>query len=352
MIYNNNNPFISVLITCYNGEKYIEKAINSVLEQTYKNFEILFADDCSTDKSLQKIKEIAQTNSKIKILTTDTNKGVSYQRNRLINNAEGEYFLFVDIDDFLTKKAIKQLTKPIITKNTKYDLVVGKSSWKAIAKSGRVKWKISFFPNTAKLSAKENAVEYIRKNLAVVCWGMLINTKYYKGLGIEFEQERIFEDVGIMPYIYFKAKKFKAINACVYSYTRRHDSISSFKTFKYKQISDLIYQITKLLERLDNDALLNNDHNISAINSWLSVMAFMIYLLRINAKKTLSVPNNEINFVFSRYKAQFVYLILVKYKLDLRSKKSWWKTILNLLFKLDYKKEFNLIKTLYLDKKK
>ena len=90
---------VSVVIPVYNVEKFIEKTIQSVLAQTYKNIEILVIDDCSPDNSAKIIKSMAETNPEIKYYKLDKNSGVASARNKGIEIAQGQYIAFLDSDD-------------------------------------------------------------------------------------------------------------------------------------------------------------------------------------------------------------------------------------------------------------
>lgn len=90
---------ISVIIPVYNVEKFIENTINSVLNQTYKNIEILIMDDCSVDNSAELIKCLAKEHSQIKYYKLKINSGAAVARNKGIELAEGEYIAFLDGDD-------------------------------------------------------------------------------------------------------------------------------------------------------------------------------------------------------------------------------------------------------------
>ena len=93
----------------YNTEKYVETAILSVLMQTYEDLELICIDDCSTDSSLEILKRFATLDSRVKILENETNKGLSYNRNLGIENANGEYILFLDSDDWLAFNTLEIL---------------------------------------------------------------------------------------------------------------------------------------------------------------------------------------------------------------------------------------------------
>ena len=99
-------PLISVIIPVYNGEKYIISCIESLLKQTYKNYEIIVIDDGSTDCSLKFASDIALKNNNIRVIHTE-NKGVSNARNLGMDIANGDYITFVDVDDKLTQNALQ-----------------------------------------------------------------------------------------------------------------------------------------------------------------------------------------------------------------------------------------------------
>ena len=92
-------PQVSIILPVYNGERYINRTITSILQQTMPNFELIVIDDCSTDKSLQHLQEWAQRDSRIQVVANTQNMGVADARNKGIALAKGEYICFVDSDD-------------------------------------------------------------------------------------------------------------------------------------------------------------------------------------------------------------------------------------------------------------
>ena len=95
----------------YNSEKFIDRAIQSLLNQTYKNFEIILVNDCSTDQTLLVCEKYIKNN--IKLLDLDKNLGVSNARNIGLQNAKGEYVLFLDSDDWLDRNTLYLLNENI-----------------------------------------------------------------------------------------------------------------------------------------------------------------------------------------------------------------------------------------------
>ena len=96
-------PKFSIIVPIYKVEKYVSQCIESILAQTYKDFEILCVDDCGNDGSIKIVENFAQTDSRIKILYQDKNRGVAAARNLALENAQGEFLLCVDSDDWIEK---------------------------------------------------------------------------------------------------------------------------------------------------------------------------------------------------------------------------------------------------------
>ena len=92
-------PLLTVLMPVYNAEKFLAESINSILSQTYVDFEMLILDDASTDNSLKIIKAYAKEDKRIKILVNKTNQKQAKCRNRLLKNSKTEFIAWMDADD-------------------------------------------------------------------------------------------------------------------------------------------------------------------------------------------------------------------------------------------------------------
>jgi len=95
----NNSNLISIVCASYNSKNYITETINSVLNQDYKNWELLIIDDCSTDDTFQIVESKAKNDHRIKTFRNITNSGSGFSRNIGIKNAKGNYLTFIDSDD-------------------------------------------------------------------------------------------------------------------------------------------------------------------------------------------------------------------------------------------------------------
>jgi len=115
-VNNGQNDFlVSIIVPVYNVEDYILKAIMSLRMQTYENIEILLIDDCSTDRSYDVCRIQALEDTRIKLIRSEKNKGVSYARNLGLTCAKGDFISFVDADDWVEKDMVEYLLHQIIS---------------------------------------------------------------------------------------------------------------------------------------------------------------------------------------------------------------------------------------------
>ncbi|AUC84410.1 glycosyl transferase [Polaribacter sp. ALD11] len=104
------DSLVSIITPNYNSEKFIAQTLQSIRAQTYKNWELIIVDDCSTDKSLDIIEEYSKIDKRIKFLKLSENSGAAVARNKAIKEANGNFIAFLDSDDlWLPKKLEKQL---------------------------------------------------------------------------------------------------------------------------------------------------------------------------------------------------------------------------------------------------
>ncbi len=100
-------PTVSVVMPVYNRETFVTRAIDSILQQTYRDFEFIIIDDGSTDKTVEIIRRFAAKDRRIKLFQNAENKGISYTRNRGMDLARGKYLYIMDSDDYAMPNAIQ-----------------------------------------------------------------------------------------------------------------------------------------------------------------------------------------------------------------------------------------------------
>ena len=116
---------VSVIIPIFNGEKYITKTLSSVLNQTFKDFEVICINDQSKDSSLEILEEFSKKDSRIKVINNPHNMGAALTRNVGIDLAEGEYIYFLDADDYIDEKYLECMVDKI--EQEKCDIVLNMS---------------------------------------------------------------------------------------------------------------------------------------------------------------------------------------------------------------------------------
>ena len=104
-------PLVSIITPLYNSEKYIAETIESVLAQTYTNWEMIIVDDCSKDNGVRVVEEYQKKDKRIKLYKNEINRGVSYTRNKAIDLANGKYIAFLDSDDLWKKEKLEKQIK-------------------------------------------------------------------------------------------------------------------------------------------------------------------------------------------------------------------------------------------------
>lgn len=117
-------PLVSIIVPTYNVEKYVEECLDSLLNQTYQNIEIIVLDDASTDATLYLLKKYAIL---IKLIENKSNKGQGTRRNEGIKIARGEYILFIDADDWIESNTVEELVKTLTKTNVDLIRFNGKS---------------------------------------------------------------------------------------------------------------------------------------------------------------------------------------------------------------------------------
>lgn len=114
------NIKVSILVPFYKVEKYVGRCVESLFTQTYNNIEYVFVNDCTPDKSMEVINSYIQkygVANKCKMIVHDQNKGISASRNDCLDNMTGDYFLFIDSDDYIDNDMVEQLVNAAVKEN-------------------------------------------------------------------------------------------------------------------------------------------------------------------------------------------------------------------------------------------
>lgn len=225
----------SIIIAAYNIQDYIKRALESVESQTFKNFEIIVVNDCSIDKTEEKILEICDKYNNIIYLSHKENKKAGGARNTGLEVAKGEYILFLDGDDYLADQKVLEKLDHIIG-NEKTDVIY-------------LGFKIEGDREELVIPSKETCTKTYKAamdkypNPWSKCWRRL----FLEENNIKFPEHRFYEDVLFVYNGVMKSKTSKIADFVVHKYTSgRKNSMTT--TINLKNVEDTIQNLKDLLD--------------------------------------------------------------------------------------------------------
>ena len=233
-------PLISVIIRIYNVEEYLIECIDSVINQTYSNLEIILVDDGSQDKCGVMCDQYKEKDPRIVVIHKE-NGGLSSARNAGLDICKGEYISFVDSDDYISPYFIEMMYKGICFNNADVSTIVGSIPFYAEAKDRPFLAK-SLTDCTIKAIDKKEA-------LLLLCYQNIANGApfrlYKKDIfdDIRFPVGYVFEDVATTYKTFIMAKRMSIVDAKIYAYRVRKDSIVRMKFSEKKMVVIPITQI-------------------------------------------------------------------------------------------------------------
>lgn len=212
----------SLILPTYNMEEYIEKCLNSILNQTCGDYEVLIIDDGSPDKSAEIAKEYVESDSRFKLLSFE-NGGLSVARNRGIKAAEGEYIIFIDPDDTIQPELLEKL-KPYVEKGIETvrfgAVVVNENPQKDIYRFNR-----PFYPE---ITTGVEALKIWNKDKRYsTAWLYCTKKEVFDRCNFEFPDVRIYEDLASMPSLIANSKSVAMLDYIGYNYIQNDKSITN-----------------------------------------------------------------------------------------------------------------------------
>lgn len=221
-----DNVKISIIVPIFNAEKYLQICLNSLLNQTLKDIEIICIDDGSTDHSSKILKEIQAKDERIKIIH-QKNLGVAVARNNGISNANGEYIGFVDSDDWVDKDYFEKLYNAAM----KYDVDVAVADFYRVGKFLKSK-KLKY--NKEELHtepADKIKATYIPKYNYL--WNKIYKRESLEKLKIPFEKGRYYEDMIWLVQVIYSLNGLVVVPNTFYYYRKNEGSIVTQKSYKH-----------------------------------------------------------------------------------------------------------------------
>lgn len=312
----------SIIVPIYNIELYVDKCINSILNQTYSNFEIIAVNDGSTDNSIKVLESI--NDSRLSIFTK-INGGLSSARNYGLKKATGDYIWFLDGDDYIENNSLEILEKIISKEQSEvvcFLFYKDYVSYKVVSKD-RIEWgKKELYPL-----------------ITVSACTKVYNLSFFKKNNFKFKEGILFEDLEIVPDIMTSTSKVSFCKDALYNYVQREGSIirsnvafkpnrddrfialkSLFKRFKDKNKYDLYqeqlnYLAIRHLVNIFTEELFKYNKKIY-LERFNNINKFLDNLKNIdNNKFLLTSPRGSIIYYrLFRLKKYFLCKLLIKIK--------------------------------------
>ena len=211
---------VSIIIPIYNVEKYIEKCLNTIINQTYKNIEIILIDDGSTDKSSNICDKYSKIDERIKVIHKQ-NEGVSIARNDGIELSTGKYIVFIDPDDYVSKNHIETLYSCININNV--DLVISNAI--DVTEDGR---ELEVAQKTDMYMDREQCLEALLsgESFAHVCWGNIYKRELLKDCRFNHKY-RIAEDLDFLYRYISRINSAYFLSKNTYYWLKRYGSATN-----------------------------------------------------------------------------------------------------------------------------
>ncbi|HNW26531.1 MAG TPA: glycosyltransferase family 2 protein [Candidatus Gastranaerophilaceae bacterium] len=277
-----SNCSISVIIPVFNSGKYIEKCLESIINQSFEDMEIICINDGSKDNSLEILEKFSDKDSRIKVFS-QKNQGLSASRNRGLELASGKYIIFVDSDDWLKKDFAQKLFCEIEKNETDFSICAAQAyDCETLQKSDFM----SDYLSLSCLAFFENKVfnQFDTKKqmfyIPVMAWGKIYNRDFLKRTKARFEEVLFFEDNLFFYHIYKHAEKISILKEKLYNYRvnnknsmfqqsknifdvkietldKIEETIKSFEYFEQMKNDFLKFKLLHMINILNNTSGLN-----------------------------------------------------------------------------------------------
>ena len=208
---------VSIIVPVYNVERYLARCLDSCINQTFTDIEIICVNDGSTDRSLEILEAYARMDSRVKIITKE-NGGLSSARNTGVEVAQGEYILYVDSDDYVSSTLVENVYNNAQSNNS--DVVIFDYYWLRPNVAERRALTIEPFGNKYVDSTfnADNIDFNDYKFVPVTAWVKLYKTDLLKDNGIIFDEGLIYEDISYWSKVFVNAKRISYLNEPLYAY--------------------------------------------------------------------------------------------------------------------------------------
>ena len=275
---------ISVIVPVYNVENYLEKCLNSLVNQTLQEIEILVINDGSTDNS-QKIIEFFQSKFPQKIKTfAKENGGLSDARNFGIDRATGEFLAFVDSDDYVSVTMMEEMYG--LAKKHEAEIVI--CNLQKVDEHGNVTQKLRQIPNLPeKIDLEKNFSVF--SDISYFACNKIFKRELFDGK--RFQKGMHFEDIELIPQLLLQCKTLAKTNAFHYQYLERSNSISKSHTERGLDILKAVERVEKAFE---NSVYFSQQKELKGFQILEGIYTFLAYLAFVKDDEVFNKMNLQL----------------------------------------------------------
>ena len=276
---------VSIIVPVYNVEKYLKRCLDSLVNQTLKDIEIICINDGSTDGSLAILDEYVRNDDRIVVINQE-NSGLSVARNNGIGVAKGEYLGFVDSDDWVSEDYFEKLYNSAIQNNA--EIAVG-----GIIRLHRFnRRKFLTFDKeivTSDINLKFELCDMPEKSYV---WNKIYKSSKLKEIGLKFEEGIVFEDCIFTPQALFYFDKMVTVPDAYYFYWRRSDSIVKQKD--EKTLANMAYAHDKAQKFIEEHNIDISSHKPDCYR--LKIFGLTVFKIRKKGPRKQYILFNIIKF--------------------------------------------------------
>ena len=289
---------ISVIVPCYNVEKYVAKCLDSIINQTYKDLEIIVVEDCSKDNTYEILKEYEKKDKRIKLIKNKKNGGLSFSRNAGIKASTGDYLSFIDSDDYIDLNFYELMINEIDSNNA--DIAI--CNMKIVDEINDTISETECYSNH-----EFNLLNVINNGLAASACNKLfkksIITKHL------FEVGKVNEDIAVVIPALVNAKKIAFAKDIHYYYIPRGGCIQN-SGFSDKRF-DIFYGVEQTLERIKNCKQYDEIKEALVYNQLIALLLFVVvkekkFFKRRRILKKYYKLSKEYNISNNKYLKEFI----------------------------------------------
>lgn len=289
-------PKFSIIMPAYNVQSYIATALDSLVNQTYNNFELIVINDCSTDNTMHIVNQYKNQYKFIKVYNHGVNLGLSASRNTGLQYATGEFVMFVDSDDWLPTYALKRLFNHIAKYNTDLILI---DYFKYYNPQKCLQQHKDLNPN--KIYSTHTDKKIILQQGGVTAWQKVYKNSFLQQHKLKFINNIVYEDVPYHWVAILLSSSISYLPSALYYYRKRSGSIMQSK------VSGLNFNSCLVVDSYLHNFLYN--HNLFSI--YLDILQSKLFKMHYaEFKKDINNTNylNTISNVFYNYNATNNYL--------------------------------------------